>query len=84
MATRFRAIHLQPDAYELLAREAARRGVEPDQLADELVRNDLSADATDGLDAALDALAEFRAGLPPVDAVALVREGRDELEARAC
>ena len=34
------------------------------------------------LNAALDALAEFRAELPPIDAVALVREGRDELEAR--
>jgi hypothetical protein len=82
MATRPRAIHLQPDAYELLAREAARRGVDPDQLADELVRSDLTGTPQSDLDAALDALAEFRAGLPPVDAVTLVRDGRDELEAR--
>ncbi len=82
MATRPRPIHLQPDAYELLAREAARRGVEPDQLADELVRSDLTDVPQTDLGAALDALAEFRAELPPIDAVALVRAGRDELEAR--
>jgi hypothetical protein len=34
------------------------------------------------LGAALDALAELRADLPPTDAVALVREGRVEPEQR--
>jgi len=63
-------------------REAERRGVEPDALVDELVRTDLGQRAKRDLNAALDALAEFRAGLPPIDAVALVREGRDELDAR--
>ena len=75
-------IELKPDAYELVVREAERRGVEPDTLVDELVRTDLGHHGNGDLDAALDALAEFRAGLPPIDAVALVREGRDELEAR--
>jgi hypothetical protein len=44
----------------------------------------LQQDAYDLLvkEAALDALAEFRAGLPPADAVAVLREGRAELEAR--
>lgn len=82
MATSPRTIELQPDAYDLVVREAERRGVEPDALVDELVRTDLGRQANGDLDAALDALAEFRAGLPPIDAVALVREGRDELEAR--
>ncbi len=82
MATRPRMIELQPDAYDLVVREADRRGVEPDALVDELVRSDLGRQANGGIDAALDALAEFRAVLPPIDAVALVREGRDELEAR--
>jgi hypothetical protein len=77
-----RTIELQPDAYDLVVREAERRGVEPDALVDELVRTDLASHANGDLEAALDALAEFRAGLPPIDAVALVREGRDEFAAR--
>jgi hypothetical protein len=64
MATRLRAIELQPDAYDLVVREADRRGVEPDALVDELVRTDLGRQANGDVDAALDALAEFRAGLP--------------------
>jgi hypothetical protein len=82
MATSPRTIELQPDAYDLVVREAERRGVEPDALVDELVRTDLGQGANGDLNTALDALAEFRAGLPPIDAVAVVREGRDELEAR--
>ena len=69
-------MRLQRDAYDLLVQEAARRGVEPDALADELVRADLGPGARGDLDAALDALGEFRAGLPPTDAVSLVRAGR--------
>jgi hypothetical protein len=61
---------------------AERRGVEPDALVDELVRIDLGQGNGD-LVAALDALAEFRAGLPPMDAAALVRAGRDQPEARS-
>lgn len=82
VATTPRTIELQPDAYDLVVREAERRGVEPDALVDELVRTDLARQENGDLKAALDALAEFRAGLPPIDAAALVREGRDELEAR--
>ena len=83
MATSPRTIELKPDSYELVVREAERRGVEPDALVDELVRTDLGRHGNGDLDAALDALAEFRADLPPIDAVALVREGRDALEARS-
>jgi len=82
MATSPRTIELQPDAYELVVREAKRRGLQPDELVDELVRMDLGQPGQGDLDAALDALAEFRADRPPSDAVALVREGRAELEAR--
>ncbi len=81
LATSPRTIELQPDAYDLVVREAERRGVDPDAVVDELVRTNLGQRANGDLDAALDALAEFRAGLPPIDAVALVCEGRDELEA---
>jgi len=82
MATSPRTIELQPEAYDLVVREAERRGVEPDAVVDELVRTDLGRRSGDFV-AALDALAEFRAGLPPTDAVVLVRDGRDELEARS-
>lgn len=81
MATSARTIELQPDAHALVVREAERRGVEPEAVVDDLVRADLGYRNGD-LAAALDALAEFRAELPPIDAVALVRGGRDELEAR--
>ena len=56
--------------------------MEPDELADELVRMDLGAIREMDLEDVLAGLAEARAGLPPVDAVALVREGRVELDAR--
>jgi hypothetical protein len=82
MATRDCTVRLQRDAYDLLLREAARRGVEPDALAAELVRADLGPAARGDLDAALDALSEFRAGLPPIDAVSLVRAGRARSAAR--
>lgn len=83
MTTRRRTIELQRDAYDLVAREAERRGVEPGAVVDELVRSSLGRQANSDLDSALAALAEFRAGSPPVDAVALVRAGRDDLEARS-
>jgi hypothetical protein len=38
MVTSPRTIKLQPDAYDLVVREAERRGVEPDALVDEIVR----------------------------------------------
>jgi hypothetical protein len=71
---------LQPDAYDLVVREAERRGIEPDALVDELVRTDLGRRANGNLDATLDALAEFRSRLPLIDAAALLRQSHDELE----
>lgn len=41
MATRPRAVRLQPRSYDLLQREATRRGTDPDALAEELVRAQL-------------------------------------------
>ena len=82
MATRDHTVQLQPDAYDLLVQEAARRGVAPETLADELVRADLGPGRRADLDASLDALGEFRSDLPAIDAVALIREGRAELETR--
>jgi hypothetical protein len=82
MATRPRTIHLPESSYELLRREAERRGVEPDALADELLRDDLATEAGD-LDRALRGLADLRAGLPEIDGVGLARQARDQLEARS-
>jgi len=42
----------------------------------------LVAEARGNLDAALTALADFRAGLPRIDGVALAHEARDEFEER--
>jgi hypothetical protein len=82
MATRPRAVRLQATSYELLQREARRRGIDPDALADELVRTKLEGVANGDLDAALAGLAELRAGLPDIDGVALAREARRDLEQR--
>jgi hypothetical protein len=82
MATRDRVIHVTPDAYDRLEREAGRRGVQPDALADELLAAEL-APAHSDLDSILTDLAEIRGRVRgPVDAVATVREGREELEQR--
>jgi hypothetical protein len=82
MATRDRIIHVTPDAYDRLEREAGRRGVQPDKLADELLAAEL-APASSDLEAILVDLADIRGRVRgPVDAVAVVREGRKELEQR--
>lgn len=83
MATRDRVIHVTPDAYDRLSREAGRRGLAPDELADELLAAEL-APADFDWDAALAELAEIRGRMRggPDDAVAIVREGREELERR--
>ena len=47
MATRWRSIRLPEASYNQLAREAKRRGVEPDKLADELLRATLGGTASD-------------------------------------
>ncbi len=83
MATRQRTIHLPEASFALLAAEAQRRGVDPDALADELVRTDLGADVgEDDLEGVLGDLAEFRAELPEIDGVVLAQDARAELERR--
>jgi hypothetical protein len=83
MATRDRVIHVTPDAYDRLEQEAGRRGVPPDALAEELLAAEL-APAKPDLDGVLAGLAEIRGRVRgPVDAVAVVREGREELEHRS-
>jgi hypothetical protein len=68
-------------SYELLQQEASRRGVEPDALADELLRSDLGA-STGDMQRTLAGLAELRTRLPDIDGIALAREARSELEHR--
>lgn len=82
MATRPRAVRLQATSYDLLQREARRRGMDPDALADELVRARLGGGSNGDLDSALAGLAELRAGLSDIDGVALAREARRDLEQR--
>jgi len=65
-----------------LEREAGRRGVQPDALATELLVAEL-APASSDLDGILADLAEICSRVRgPIDAVAVVREGREELEQR--
>jgi hypothetical protein len=82
MATRAKVIRRSDDAYELLRLEAARRGVEPDALAENLLRADLAPASWQGFEEALAALAGLRGRLPEIDGVALARDTRAELEAR--
>lgn len=85
-------VQLDADEYDRLAAEAHRRGVEPDTLAHDFihaalpVESDAERTRRRGLEA-LDRLAQLRAdlrrdGSPTVDAEKLIRDGRDELEAR--
>jgi hypothetical protein len=80
MATR--TIHLPESSYALLSAEAQRRGLDPDALADELVRTDLAAHGEQNLETTLKSLAEFRAGLPEIDGLVLARDARAQLEQR--
>jgi hypothetical protein len=80
MATR--TIHLPESSYALLSAEAQRRGLDPDALADELLRTDLATSDGHDLDATLQSLAELRARLPEIDGVVLARDARAELEQR--
>jgi hypothetical protein len=82
--------HLTPAEYERLEAEALRLGLTPVALARSYVLAalpvDPEADAEErrrrGL-AALARLAELTADLPPVDAVQIARESREELERRS-
>lgn len=80
MATR--TIHLPESSYALLSAEAQRRGLNPDALADELLRTDLATSVGEDLDATLQSLAELRARLPEIDGVVLARDARVQLEQR--
>jgi hypothetical protein len=80
MATR--TIHLPESSYALLSAEAQRRGLDPDALADELLRTDLAMSDGQDLDATLQSLAELRARLPEIDGVVLARDARAQLEQR--
>jgi hypothetical protein len=81
MATR--AIHLPESSYALLSAEARRRGLDPDALADELVRADLAAYGEQDLEATLKSLAELRAKSPEIDGIMLARDARTQLERRS-
>jgi hypothetical protein len=86
-------LHLEPREYEQLEAAAHRKGMAPDvlvrSLIDDALRDDVFNDPErykqamyDALEA-LDRLAEMRQDLPEVDAVQIVREGREELERRS-
>ncbi|MPZ14962.1 MAG: hypothetical protein GEU73_11165 [Chloroflexi bacterium] len=87
-------VELAPEDFACLEREAQRRGTTATALAQELITGQLSS-APPGADetksdilAALDKLDELRAdlrrrGVPSIDAVELVKQGRDELDRRA-
>lgn len=86
-------LHLEPREYEQLEAAARRKGMAPDVLVRSLVEDALNDDVLndperrkqamyDALDV-LDRLAGMTRGLPEVDAVQIVREGREELERRS-
>jgi hypothetical protein len=83
MASRAHTIELQADAFDLVNREAQRRGVSPDQVVEEIIRTDLAVVHGGDLDAALRRATELRQTLPRLDGVALAREARADLEARS-
>jgi hypothetical protein len=91
-ATKAVTIRLEVDEYERLVAEASRLATSPAQLARSYVRAGLAEIDEHGAEArgrlgseALNELALLRRRLPTsdtIDVVALVREGRDELERR--
>ncbi|MGH8895737.1 MAG: hypothetical protein ACRDZ4_01635 [Egibacteraceae bacterium] len=77
-------LRLPPADYARLEGEAKRLGVRPGTLARMLVHAALDTTSTARGLASVVARVRARASrLPSVDAVALIRAGRDELEARA-
>ncbi|MBV9003304.1 MAG: hypothetical protein JOZ98_00850 [Solirubrobacterales bacterium] len=82
MAIDDHTIHLKPETFEALEAEATRRNVEPDALADQLVREQLPTARAKSMREWLDEMRELRREMPNVDAVKLIREGREELERR--
>jgi hypothetical protein len=85
MATTDHTIRLASSTYERLQAEAARRHRAIDEIADELLGEQLPRAIVDRERArsALDSLAALRTRIGgSIDAVALVREGREELDQR--
>lgn len=90
MATKTISVRLDPADVGRLASAAGKLGVSPGTFARVLIKAGLDAPHKPGTFAraaklrALDkrVRARWPAGDPPVDSVALVREGRDELESR--
>lgn len=86
MASTDRTVHVGQRTYALLRAEAERRHRDVDATADDLLAERLSRTAVDTtrLQDTLARAASLRARLPRTEqAVALVREGREELEGRA-
>ena len=82
-------LRLDPEEYRQLEAEARRLSMAPGTLARLYVRAGLSDGESEreqrrraGL-AALDRLVELTSGLPPVDAVRVASESREDLEQRA-
>jgi len=79
MATADHTVHLKPETFQALEAEAERRHVQPDELADDLVRQQLPqvSNRRTQMREALDALREFSKTMPRVDAVQLIRDVRE-------
>jgi hypothetical protein len=79
MATTDHSVQLKPETFQALEAEAERRHLAPDELADELMREQLQQTATrrTQMREALDALHEFSKTMPRVDAVQLIHDVRD-------
>ena len=81
------SLRLEAEEYDRLEAEARRLGIAPGTLARAYVREGLNGGDREqerrrvGL-AALDRLDELTSDLPPVDAVRIAREGREDLERR--
>lgn len=81
MAGRPTTVRLSRTSEDLLLREASRRGITPDALADELLQAALTTRRGD-LAGVLSGLARFRASLPQIDGLATSRAARGDLEHR--
>jgi hypothetical protein len=81
-------VRLEAEDYERLEREATRLGMRPGTLARVLLRASLGAPERRpeqppvSLEQLLERIARLRAGLPPVDAAAVVAASRADLEHR--
>lgn len=87
MAERDHTLELDAATYDALEAEARRRHITPEAIVAEFVRERLGSGrpaTSEQMKTTLRGLEELRAEVRgPVDAVALVREGRGELERRS-